>query len=71
MMQRDLIAELRKLRRERRISQDAIGASIGRHRRTIAAYEVGTDSYNPDVNTLSAWADVLGYEIILQPKAKP
>jgi transcriptional regulator with XRE-family HTH domain len=68
MNERDIISELRRIRQHSRISQDAVGAAIGKHRRTVVAYELGEKPYSPDVNTVSAWADTLGYELTIQPK---
>ena len=67
----DIIIELREIRKESRISQDAIGAALGKHRNHISAYESGYPGYqSPRICTLEAWADTLGYEIILRAKPK-
>ncbi len=70
MNQREIVLALRKIRQENRMSQDAVAASIGKSLHTILAYEKGYPDYSPHVNTLASWAEVLGYEIVLQPKVK-
>jgi transcriptional regulator with XRE-family HTH domain len=67
MKPHNLIADLRKIRQDSRISQDAIGAALGSPRNVITEWELG--QHSPKISTLSAWADALGYEIVLQPKA--
>jgi transcriptional regulator with XRE-family HTH domain len=70
MNKRELIAALRQLRRENRISQDAVGMSIGRSRYTIIAYEMGYPDYSPDIDVIALWAEILGYELTLKPKGE-
>jgi transcriptional regulator with XRE-family HTH domain len=70
MTKRELIAALRKLRQENRLSQDALAMSIGKCRETIVAYENGYPDYSPDVDVIEMWAEILGHELVLQPRKR-
>lgn len=70
MKSRELIDELRRIRQKSRISQDAIGAAIGKQECTIRAYERGRRGYAPNIDTMTSWADTLGYELALIPKRR-
>jgi transcriptional regulator with XRE-family HTH domain len=64
-----IISALREVRLASRISQDAIGASLGKRSNEISAYENGHPGrQSPRICTLEAWASALGYEIVLRPK---
>lgn len=63
----DIIKELRKLRRDQELSQDAVSAAAGMggsgH---ISQLEKGKRT--PSLPTLTRWADALGYELTLRAK---
>jgi transcriptional regulator with XRE-family HTH domain len=61
-----LIVELRKMRRDSELSQDAIAAAIGVWPSQISQYESG--ARRPKLNIMGKWAETLGCEIILQRK---
>jgi transcriptional regulator with XRE-family HTH domain len=66
-MTHPIVKELKKIRREQRCSQDALGALSGINSRShINKLESGRTS--PTLMTLAKWADVLGYEIALKAK---
>ena len=72
MKPHNLISDLRRIRLENRISQDAIGAALGKSQSQITNYERGYPGcQSPRICTLEAWANTLGYEIVLQAKVKP
>ena len=63
----DIPKQLRKIRREKEISQDSIAAIMGK---TTVGYVSLLESgkRNPTLNTLTSWVDALGYELTLRPK---
>ncbi len=61
-----LIGELREIRKSQRLSQDAVGAAIGKVATAMTAYESG--QHSPKIDTLCQWADTLGYDVVLKPK---
>jgi transcriptional regulator with XRE-family HTH domain len=64
-----IVAELRKIRRAKEISQDAVGAALGKCSSQVSFYESGTNS--PKLAMICSWADFLGYEIKLVRKDAP
>jgi transcriptional regulator with XRE-family HTH domain len=65
----EIVVELRKIREQSRISQDAVGAALGKTQAHISNYERGHPRYqSPRICTLDEWADTLGYEIVLRAK---
>jgi transcriptional regulator with XRE-family HTH domain len=69
MKKHPIIDDLRRIRQEGRISQEAIGAALDKKTyRVIGRYERGDEGYNPSLSTITAWADTLGYEIVLKKK---
>lgn len=66
----DIPKQLRKIRREMEMSQDAVCACMWTSAPGwIANLEKGKIS--PTLATLTKWADALGHEIILKPKNAP
>lgn len=62
-----IIADLRNIRVEQNLSQEALAASIGMNSQSgICNWEKGRRS--PTLVTLTCWADALGYELTLRPK---
>lgn len=60
-----LAAELRKLRRERKVSQQELSNRANVARRTITNAE---GAENVGIKELSRIANTLGYELVLRPK---
>ena len=69
MNHKEIIACLRRERLGREITQFEIAERAGSSKSDIGGYENGR--HLPRLHTLEAWAEVLGYELTLQPKAKP
>ena len=65
-MTHPIITELRRIRKESRMSQDAVAAALGKDSTQITNYERGHQS--PRISLIADWADTLGYELVLQPK---
>jgi transcriptional regulator with XRE-family HTH domain len=63
---KDLIKELRKIRRDKELSQEAVAAHCDIFRNHISQLETGRRM--PNLRTLSKWADALGCEIVVRPK---
>ncbi len=62
-----IMVDLRKIRQESRISQDAVACGMGiGDRAFIPRLEGG--KHSPLLSTVSRWADVLGYELVLRRK---
>jgi transcriptional regulator with XRE-family HTH domain len=70
MTKQEIVEMLRVARRASMISQDAVATAIGKQQNDISKYEHMTRPYL-GCDTLIAWADTLGYELVLQPKVKP
>lgn len=62
----NIIKQLRKIRRESRISQDAVACALGKGKDSISYYELGM--HRPLFPAVTSWADFLGYELILRKK---
>lgn len=62
----DIIKQLRKIRRDQELSQDAVEAVAALGDGHISQLERGRRT--PNLNTLTSWADALGYQIVLRPK---
>jgi transcriptional regulator with XRE-family HTH domain len=63
----DIRQQLRKIRREKEISQDCIAAIMGKSTvGYVSLLESG--KRNPTLSTLTSWVDALGYRIKLEPK---
>ncbi len=63
----DLPKQLRKIRREKEISQDSIAAIMGKSTvGYVSLLESG--KRNPTLSTLTSWVDALGYRLTLEPK---
>lgn len=66
---KDIAKQLRKARRDLELSQDAVSAMAGMPQRGhISALERGIRI--PRLDTMTKWADALGYEIALVEKVK-
>jgi transcriptional regulator with XRE-family HTH domain len=66
---KDIRRQLRKIRRDQELSQDAVSAMAGMPQRGhISQLERGVRI--PRFDTMTKWADALGYEIALVEKVK-
>ena len=61
-----ILAELRRIRQESRICQEAIGEALGLTRGDVSQYELGR--IRPRVDLVAKWAEQLGYEVVLMRK---
>lgn len=66
-----IIAELNKIRLERRLSRRALAVLMGVQPKDgyIARWEYGIHS--PSLASIERWAEALGYELDLHQKEKP
>jgi transcriptional regulator with XRE-family HTH domain len=62
----DIINQLRKIRREREISQQALSVTAGLAQNQISYFETGRTK--PTLPTLTLWAGALGYDLALKVK---
>lgn len=62
----DIIKQLRKIRREREISQQDLAATAGLAQNHISYLETGR--VKPTLPSLNQWANALGYELALKVK---
>lgn len=62
----DIIKQLRKIRRDQELSQDAVEAIAALGDGHISQLERGKRT--PNLNTLCSWANALGQEIVLKAK---
>jgi transcriptional regulator with XRE-family HTH domain len=69
MNSQELAAKLRMERRIKELTQQQVAEAVGLDRDHISGFETG--SKHPRLHTFVAWADRLGFEVIVQPKAKP
>lgn len=66
-MSDEIRKQLRKIRREKEISQDSVAAIMGKSTvGYVSLLESG--KRNPTLSTLSSWVDALGYELVLKVK---
>lgn len=61
-----LVQELRRVRRMRRLTTDTVAQRFASYGSAISNWEIG--GRQPTVRTLIAWANALGFDIVLQPK---
>ncbi len=61
-----IITELKAIRRSQKVSQDAVGFALGIQQAVISEWESG--DHNPQLHSLSKWADTLGYDVVLKLK---
>jgi DNA-binding transcriptional regulator YiaG len=61
-----IVAELRRIRRQRGIQSDSLAAKFGSYGSAMANWESGRRT--PTLQTLLAWAAALNLEIVLQTK---
>ena len=61
-----IVKELRRIRIDNKLSQCALASDLDIGQNVLSFREMGRVS--PQLNTLSEWADALGYEIALKPK---
>ena len=61
-----IVSALREIRIERRLSQTTLAGNIGVGQNVLAYRELGHCS--PQLNSLTDWADALGFDIVLRPK---
>lgn len=63
----DIAKQLRKIRREKEISQDCVAAIMGKSTvGYVSLLESG--KRNPTLSTLTSWVDALGYRLTLVEK---
>ena len=63
-----LSEQLKRIRKEQRLTLDQLSALSGVNRATISAYE--TQRYIPNIKTAAQLLDALGYELSIQRKRK-
>jgi transcriptional regulator with XRE-family HTH domain len=64
---KDIIAELRRARRQLLVNQHDLAERVGYDRTTIARYEAG--GHQPEhLHMLCNWAEALGYNLALVKK---
>ncbi len=61
-----IVKELRRIRLDNKMSQCALASDLDIGQNVLSFREMGRVS--PQLNTLSEWADALGYELTLKPK---
>ena len=61
-----IVKELRRIRIESKLSQVELACDMGVGQNVLSFREMGRVS--PQLNTLSEWAEALGYELTLKPK---
>jgi len=61
-----IVKELWRIRIESNLSQVELACDMGVGQNVLSFREMGRVS--PQLNTLSEWADALGYELTLKPK---
>lgn len=61
-----IVKLLREIRIEQGITQEALAIRVGKHRNQIITWESGVT--NPRLNSLTVWANALGYEFDLHLK---
>jgi transcriptional regulator with XRE-family HTH domain len=66
-MSNDIVKQLRKIRRDKEVSQDSIAAIMGKGTYGYLS-QCETGRRNPTLSTLCKWVDALGYEIVLREK---
>lgn len=59
-----LLAELRRIRVEKGIPQEALGEKIGIEQDRLSTWECGREQ--PVLGNVQAWANALGYEVALK-----
>ena len=64
----DIIKQLRKIRRDQELSQEAVEAVAALGDGHISQLERGKRT--PNLITLTSWANALGYEVALQKKGE-
>lgn len=65
----DTIKQLRIARRMRELSQEKVAERIGVSPGAFSFYE--NYRTRPTLETMTAWAEVFDYEIVMMPKKKP
>ena len=58
-----IVAELREIRRDRGLTQEAVARRMGRGRKALSQWERGI--YTPSVETTDEWATALGVTLAL------
>lgn len=66
-MSEDIRKQLRKIRREKEISQDALAAAMGKSSVGWVSH-LETGRRNPTLSNFTLWVDALGYRLKLEPK---
>jgi transcriptional regulator with XRE-family HTH domain len=61
-----IVKELRRIRLDNKMSQCALAGDLDIGQNVLSFREMGRVS--PQLNTLSEWAEALGYELTLKPK---
>lgn len=67
VMGEGLVKQLRQIRQDKQISQDAVNCILGNNSNGYVSI-LETRRRDPKLTTLCKWADALGYEVVLRPK---
>jgi transcriptional regulator with XRE-family HTH domain len=62
-----IVKQLRAIRKERRITQDALASKVGYAKNSLAESEIG--KRNPRFDMVMHWAEALGYDIVLKERS--
>jgi transcriptional regulator with XRE-family HTH domain len=63
----DIVKQLRKIRQEQKLSQDAISILGGICSKGYVA-KIESGYRDPQLRTVQRYADALGYKLVLEPK---
>lgn len=63
----DIIKQLRDIRKKERCSQEALALAMGVKSQTWVS-NLERDGRSPTLDTLTRWADALGYRLVLERK---
>ncbi len=63
-----IIAELRRVRQERKLSQEEMAGMIRMASGQTYVSRVEGGQHDPLLATIDGWAQALGYELVLKPK---
>ena len=61
-----ILSQLRKIRRDKELSQEYVSKRAGYLRIQLCLYETG--GREPRFQAVHDWAEALGYELVLRPK---
>jgi transcriptional regulator with XRE-family HTH domain len=66
MNERDIVADLKRVRKEQKVTQQHLADAAGYDRYSIRRYEAGIRA--PNLAAACAFAEVLGYQLVLVKK---